>query len=106
MQMTRIITFYNSLIKGSGLKEDPLQLEIVKKIDNFLAQCKQPRYFWQKENKKGVYLHGSVGSGKTMLMDLFQLAAIKEDIKAQRFHYNEFMLDIHSSNFGSINNDS
>jgi predicted ATPase len=45
---------------------------------------------------KGAYIYGSVGSGKTMLMDLFY-ENVKIDDKA-RYHYNQFMLQFHSSN--------
>ena len=102
--MARIASLYNSFIRGSGFKADPFQLSIVKKLDDFLTLCKQPKYFWSREGKKGVYLYGSVGSGKTMLMDMFHLAATKESLLTRRVHYNEFMLDIHSSNLGQPNN--
>ena len=55
---------------------------------------------------KGVYIHGSVGVGKSMLMDLFyetcksgfasdtvQYHPIKR--KCLRCHFHEFMLDVH-----------
>lgn len=44
---------------------------------------------------KGFYMYGDVGSGKTMLMDLF-LEATPLHFK-QRVHFNSFMLDFHSS---------
>jgi len=42
---------------------------------------------------KGLYLHGGVGRGKTMLMDLFF-----EDVDfkpKRRLHFHEFMADVH-----------
>uniref|UniRef100_T1J356 AAA+ ATPase domain-containing protein n=1 Tax=Strigamia maritima TaxID=126957 RepID=T1J356_STRMM len=42
---------------------------------------------------KGMYLWGSVGCGKTMLMDLFYNSCDIEHKK--RVHFNEFMLDVH-----------
>lgn len=44
---------------------------------------------------KGFYMYGDVGSGKTMLMDLF-LEATPLQFK-QRVHFNSFMIDFHSS---------
>lgn len=42
----------------------------------------------------GAYIYGSVGSGKTMLMDLFyKNVRIKQK---SRFHFNQFMLKFHS----------
>lgn len=54
---------------------------------------------WTDEQKyllRGAYVYGSVGSGKTMLMDMFY-----ENVKItakSRFHFNQFMLQFHSSN--------
>lgn len=42
---------------------------------------------------KGLYLYGSVGTGKTMLMDLFY-SSVKTD-KKRRVHFHSFMLEVH-----------
>jgi len=46
---------------------------------------------------RGVYLWGTVGGGKTMLMDLFYdtLAGLDSEIKCRRVHYYDFMQDVH-----------
>jgi len=43
---------------------------------------------------RGLYVHGNVGTGKTMLMDMFYYCAQTEMKK--RVHFNSFMLDVHS----------
>lgn len=50
---------------------------------------------WQREVKSpgGVYIWGTVGTGKTMLMDMFY-ECVPIDKKA-RVHFNSFMLDVH-----------
>lgn len=47
----------------------------------------------QQENIKGVYIHGSVGRGKTMLMDAFytNIALVHK----QRWHFHAFMQQVH-----------
>ena len=42
---------------------------------------------------KGLYVHGEVGRGKTMLMDLFFAAS--PVVRKRRVHFHEFMADVH-----------
>ncbi|KAF9195075.1 hypothetical protein BGZ49_003104 [Haplosporangium sp. Z 27] len=42
---------------------------------------------------KGLYLYGSVGTGKTMLMDLFYSSLQRSD--KTRIHFHNFMLQLH-----------
>ncbi|XP_056873779.1 lactation elevated protein 1 homolog B isoform X3 [Takifugu flavidus] len=42
---------------------------------------------------KGFYIYGDVGTGKTMLMDMFYSCV--ETPRKKRVHFNGFMLDIH-----------
>jgi cell division protein ZapE len=42
---------------------------------------------------KGLYIHGDVGRGKTMLMDLFFEASPVQ--RKRRAHFHEFMIDVH-----------
>lgn len=44
---------------------------------------------------KGLYLYGNVGSGKTMLMDMFYSATEGIVKHRRRFHFHEAMLQIH-----------
>jgi peroxisome-assembly ATPase len=45
---------------------------------------------------QGLYLHGSVGTGKTMLMDLFyNTLPSKWDSSKRRAHFHAFMVDVH-----------
>jgi cell division protein ZapE len=42
---------------------------------------------------RGLYIHGAVGRGKTMLMDLFYASA--RSAPKRRLHFHEFMADAH-----------
>ncbi|KAG9133745.1 hypothetical protein Leryth_018439 [Lithospermum erythrorhizon] len=44
---------------------------------------------------RGLYLYGGVGTGKTMLMDLF-FNQLPDKWKKKRIHFHEFMLDVDS----------
>jgi cell division protein ZapE len=47
----------------------------------------------RRETVRGLYVHGEVGRGKTMLMDAFYREA--REPRKRRAHYNEFMGDVH-----------
>nr|WP_275693147.1 cell division protein ZapE [Devosia sp. JXJ CY 41] len=87
---------------GSGvLMADPAQREAAGLLDAVLAGlvAEQPkglfgRLFDKPEPVKGLYLHGEVGRGKTMLMDLF-FAAVPIAEK-RRVHFHEFMDEMHA----------
>lgn len=49
----------------------------------------------KSEAPKGLYIHGSVGGGKTTLMDLFYDCCTSIDRK-RRVHFNSFMTDVHA----------
>jgi peroxisome-assembly ATPase len=44
---------------------------------------------------KGLYLYGDVGTGKTMLMDLFFQTLPPSIKRKRRIHFHAFMIDVH-----------
>ena len=54
-------------------------------------------WLWRADakEKSGLYLYGTVGTGKTMLMDLFYTTVPTG--RKQRVHFHAFMLDVHAS---------
>lgn len=82
---------------NSSLLPCPKQLKAARALDALLARLAEGA---DTGACKGAYLHGSVGSGKTMLMDLF-LAAFAESkalshMGIRRTHFHEFMLGLHA----------
>ena len=69
------------------------QLETINLITKFFNQKKNIlSYLLKSKYKMCFYLHGSVGVGKTMILD-FVFDIIK--VKKIRLHFNEFMINFH-----------
>lgn len=96
---------YQQLIDTKQLSYDSAQLLAVNALSDLTIQLikeealkkslsyKLKVIFRGKEQIKGVYFHGRVGRGKTMLMDLFyQHLSVK---KKQRIHFHRFMESVH-----------
>jgi cell division protein ZapE len=83
------------------IKADPAQELAAVRLDALSKQLQrnQKRGFFsslfgaKNETPRGVYLHGAVGGGKTMLMDLFfETVPI---LQKRRVHFHAFMQDMH-----------
>ena len=87
----KFISFCNS----KNLEINQNQIETIKLLQDFHNKNFYSSIFnlFKKENyKKGFYLHGGVGVGKTMILDFFyDLISAKK----LRLHFNEFMLNFH-----------
>ena len=75
---------------------DQDQITIFKELERTLNNIQVKRGFWQKlffkNNIKSLYIHGSVGRGKSMMMNYF-FNSIK--VEKSYFHFNDFMQKIH-----------
>jgi cell division protein ZapE len=104
--MTRIAEGYRALVSERGFEFDPAQAELAWKLDALSAGLKDYRpetkpgaFAWLIGHKgaeppRGLYIHGSVGGGKTMLMDMFFDAI--EGPRKRRAHFHAFMADVHA----------
>lgn len=97
---------YEALVRSSAIERDPAQAVLVQALDRLVIALEQRRraskgsalgwLFGRKAETagppKGLYIWGSVGRGKTMLMDLFYEAAPG---KKRRVHFHGFLADAH-----------
>ncbi|GER37322.1 AFG1-like ATPase family protein [Striga asiatica] len=74
------------------------------RLDRYAANEKagRSRWLWSRfipqssyAPVKGLYLYGGVGTGKTMLMDLF-FYQLPYNWRKKRIHFHDFMLNVHS----------
>jgi len=100
---TAPLTHYQQLVDSGKFTADPDQLQTVTALDTLwrdLQRHGQPTLLDRLRrnrgaNAKGLYLWGTVGRGKTWLLDLFfEQLPVK---RKQRFHFHRFMQRIHSS---------
>ena len=101
---------YYDLVSSGAIELDPAQERVAEAfadLEQRLARYKPlrkqgllGRLFADKDEAppRGLYVHGDVGRGKTMLMDLFfQQSPVEHK---RRAHFHEFMADVHERIYG------
>jgi len=90
---------YAAKTAGGEIAANPAQRRLARRLDNLIEELeRRPRrsFFARLAQRatpvRGLYIHGAVGRGKTMLMDWFFEAATVE--RKRRTHFNEFMGDV------------
>ncbi|TNN78248.1 Lactation elevated protein 1 [Liparis tanakae] len=93
---------YDGLIRDQSLREDEHQKAVMQTLDQLHKTLRgysnTPKSFFSKffpkpKAPKGYYIYGDVGTGKTMVMDMFY--SYVETEKKKRVHFHGFMLDVH-----------
>ena len=97
-----LLEIYDSRVKSGELEDDTRQRAAALRFTQLqgeLGSWRQSRggLSWllgrASEPPRGIYLHGSVGRGKTMLMDMFFEAT--RFSRKRRVHFHEFMAEVH-----------
>ncbi len=91
---------YRELVAAGKLESDPAQVTAAKALRQLARDLRSWKpdgfslgaLFGQKRDApRGLYIHGPVGSGKTMLMDMFFSRVTFQPRK--RYHFHEFMAE-------------
>lgn len=100
--MGGVLTAYNSRVSAGTLAPDPAQAECAARLDQLSTRLIERerrrkslfgRFGSTGGEVRGLYVHGGVGRGKTMLMDMFfEATALR---KKRRVHFHAFMADVH-----------
>ncbi|MEX0954291.1 MAG: cell division protein ZapE [Rhizobiaceae bacterium] len=101
-----LVQRYNDLAAEGSLDHDARQVDAARALDDLVDEistrrlaAKKSSLGWlfakraEKDPVRGLYIHGSVGRGKTMLMDMFfDILPVQ---RKRRVHFNVFMADVH-----------
>ena len=101
---------YQALVSSGAIEPDAAQEEVAEafadleqRLSGYKPLRKQGllgRLFADKDDAppRGLYVHGEVGRGKTMLMDMFfQQSPVEHK---RRAHFHEFMAEVHERIYG------
>ncbi|MDZ4762600.1 MAG: cell division protein ZapE [Alphaproteobacteria bacterium] len=95
--MSRVKQIYDARLAAGQLLPDPAQAEAVALLDALARSLPRAgRWFapGRRAAARGLYIWGSVGRGKSMLMDLFFEAIPTR--KKRRIHFHDFMIETHT----------
>ena len=88
---------YKGLLTRNRLRPDSHQQALVARLaglQNELANTNNATLIHRHPPISGLYIYGSVGTGKSRIADLFT-ATLPQEITRRRVHFHEFMNDIH-----------
>lgn len=106
IQSKTVAESYQCLVDSGAIESDAAQRQLVVRLDEILDETRK-RHLSRKSSSlgwmfgkkggisqvKGLYIHGSVGRGKSMLMDIF--FSLVPQQRKRRVHFNAFMADAH-----------
>jgi len=101
--VTTVLDRYRQLVAAGELKPDAEQEAAATRLDALQHELENPpksgllgRLFGKasEDAPRGLYIWGSVGRGKSMLMDLFH-SCLNLPAK-RRAHFHEFMIEVHA----------
>jgi cell division protein ZapE len=88
---------YRALTEADRLAFDPGQDRVAQVLQRCHDELLQAPGGWFRRPPAvpGVYVHGGVGGGKTLLMDLFVQSVAAEGLAVERAHFHRFMDGVH-----------
>tara|TARA_R110002020_G_scaffold135228_1_gene302019 strand:- start:4783 stop:5949 length:1167 start_codon:yes stop_codon:yes gene_type:complete len=107
-KLDTVASAYAARVASGELSEDPAQARLAERLDTLLDEVSSKRlatkssalgWMFARRTKsrtppRGLYVHGAVGRGKTMLMDMFfEMVPAR---RKRRAHFHDFMADAHA----------
>ncbi len=92
---------WQALVDAGRLQPDPDQHRLLETLDDLFERLTASRQgLIQRLRRRhdgvtGLYLHGQVGRGKTLLMDLLAASLKAAEVPVERIHFHRFMDRVH-----------
>ena len=83
---------YSDFVNNNFINYDLKQIKTLETVESIWKNRKQISFFNSSAKYNGIYLSGSVGIGKTFILNLF----IQNIKKANKIHFNHLMINIHA----------
>ena len=94
-----VLDHYEGFIFNNFIKRDKNQINLLNDVDLTWREFNKSNIFYSKRKRFGIYVYGSVGTGKTFLLSLFsQYTKV-----AKKIHFNHLMKNVHD--VINLNND-
>tara|TARA_Y100001970_G_scaffold170752_1_gene208699 strand:- start:4361 stop:5398 length:1038 start_codon:yes stop_codon:yes gene_type:complete len=88
-----VLDHYDGFVSNNFIKNDINQTDLLNKISMAWNEYNKNYLFFPKKKKSGIYVYGSVGTGKTFLLSLFsQYSKV-----GKKIHFNHLMNKIHET---------
>ncbi|WP_322853222.1 cell division protein ZapE [Acinetobacter seifertii] len=87
------LEIYNSMIDNGVVLADPSQRQAIETLNEIWNKIENQSSHFFSPQIKGLYMWGSVGTGKTWIMDLFYNSLNFK--KKMRVHFHHFLKDVH-----------
>ena len=88
-----VLDHYNGFVLNNFIKKDTNQIDLLNKISSVWDNYNKSNLFFSKKKKIGIYVYGSVGTGKTFLLSLFS----QYSKEGKKIHFNHLMNRIHDT---------
>ncbi|MFV9838822.1 MAG: cell division protein ZapE [Aaplasma endosymbiont of Hyalomma asiaticum] len=95
--LDNLFKVYNDMVARHEIVFDELQVTILKELGKYINTTSKKWKFWEKHTtspKRGVYLYGDVGRGKSLISCLFYDHC--GVARKKKVHFNTFMKQIHN----------
>jgi len=95
VRCSALLAAYDKKAKAEGFLPDPCQTQALHRLE-VIREALVGGKGKNSEDLRGLYMYGGVGTGKTMMLDLFHQQVSAAGISCQRQHFHEFLQAVHT----------